>query len=63
MVLDVLAGMLVRDWSGIIWKEGYYDPATAMISAYDKLKQSCKDNSVDLFAGYNLVISALRMDN
>jgi hypothetical protein len=38
MALNALAAMLARDWNRIIWKEGYYDPATAMIGAYDKSK-------------------------
>jgi hypothetical protein len=63
MALDALAGMLARDWNGIIWKEGYYDPAAAMIGKYDKSKQSCKDNSVDLSAGYNAIILRLRLDD
>ncbi len=63
MALDVLAGILARDWNGIIWKEGYYDPATAMIGAYDKSKRSCKDDSVALSAGYNAVTLTLRLDD
>jgi hypothetical protein len=63
MALDALVGMLARDWNGIIWTEGYYYPATAMIGTYDKSKQSCKDDSVDLSAGYNAVISTLRLDD
>ncbi len=38
MALDALMAMLARDWNGIIWKEGYYDPTSAMINAYDKSK-------------------------
>jgi hypothetical protein len=38
MTLDAFAGMPARDWNGIIWKEGYYNPATAMIGTYDKSK-------------------------
>ena len=63
MALDALAWMLARDWNGIIWKEGYYNPATAMIGAYDKSKQSCKDNSIDLSMGCNAVIYTLRLDD
>ncbi len=63
MALDALAAMLARDWNGIIWKEGYYNPATAMIGAYDKSKRSCKDDIVDLFMRYNAVILTLRLDN
>jgi hypothetical protein len=55
--------MLERDWNGIIRKEGYYGPATTMIGAHDKLIQSCKDDRVDLSAGYNAVILMLRLDN
>jgi hypothetical protein len=55
--------MLERDWNRIIWKEGYLDPATAMIGTYDKSKQSCKEDSVDLSTGYNAVISTLRLDD
>jgi hypothetical protein len=63
MALDALVAMLARDWNGIIWKEGHYDPMTAMIGAYDKSKQSCKEDSIDLFAGYNAVILTLRLDD
>ncbi len=48
MALDRLAGMLARDWNGIIWKKGNYDPVTAMISAYAKSKCSCTDNGATL---------------
>jgi hypothetical protein len=61
MELDALAGILARNLNGIIWKEGYYDPMTAMISAYDKSKQSCKDDSIDLSMGYNAIILTLRL--
>jgi hypothetical protein len=63
MALDALAGMLTRDWNGIIWKEGCNDPATAMIGAYDKSKQSRKDDGVDLSTGYNAVYFTLRLDD
>jgi hypothetical protein len=63
MALDALAGMLARDWNGITWKKGYHDPATAMIGPCDKSKQSCKDDSIDLSAGYNAIILMLRLDN
>jgi hypothetical protein len=63
MTLDALAGMLGSDWNGIIWKEGYHGPATAMIGTYDKSKQSCKDDRVNLSAGYNAIILMLRLGN
>ncbi|KAL3823511.1 hypothetical protein ACHAXA_010833 [Cyclostephanos tholiformis] len=49
--LDALAEMLARDWNGIIWKEGCYDLPAATIGAYD------------LTAGYDAVISTLRMND
>jgi hypothetical protein len=63
MALDALAGMLARDWNRIIWKEGCNNPATSMISAYDKLNLSPKDDGVDLSAGYNALNLMLRLDN
>jgi hypothetical protein len=55
--------VLARDWNGIIWKEGYYNPVTTMIEAYAKSKQLCKNISVDLSAGYNAIILTLRLDD
>ncbi len=63
MALDALVGMLARDWNGIIWKEGCNNPATAMIGAYDKSKQSLKDDGVNLSMGYNTIYSMLRLDD
>jgi hypothetical protein len=63
IALDVLAGMLARDWNRIIWKEGCYNPASTMMGTYAKSKQLSKDNGLDLSVGYNAVISTLRLDD
>ncbi len=64
MALDAFGGILARDWNGIIWKERCYNPATVMTSVYHaKSKQSHKDNSINLSAKYNAIISMLRLDN
>jgi hypothetical protein len=63
MAMDALVRMLVRDWNGIIWKEGCNDPTTAMIGAYDKSNQLPKDDGIGLSAVYNAINLTLRLDN
>jgi hypothetical protein len=50
-------------WNRIIWKEGCYNPATAMISTYVKSKQSGKDDGLNLSTRYNIIILMLRLDD
>jgi superfamily II DNA/RNA helicase len=62
--LDALAEILARDWNGIVWKEGCYDPGTATMGAFAKSKKMRDDDvGVDLSAGYDAVISTLRLDD
>jgi superfamily II DNA/RNA helicase len=63
MALNALVGMLARDWNRIIWKEGCYDPAAVMIGMYVKSKKLCNNVCVNLSAGYDAIISALRLDD